>query len=355
MKTIQNAKKRLEKKYFYRILRKIKRCLKFIINKRTYSMNYEKPIRLGKLNPNTIFYLIGYYQDENFPRQGILSTWLDFMPKILYALEKGYVPIIDMKNNYKPMMLDENNRGKINAWEIYFKQPFPQYNLNDVLHSKKVIFAKNQGHPLSYDIQWSNLPLSDSDFKLCQSMIKYEILSDTIIEAGDMFIKKNIPTGKKVLGVSFRREFERLHHFNSEVTPSGTHIVRATLSNLIKDIHASMINLKYDYIFFTADDRESYNALKKEFGDKCVFVQRPVAHHFINNEPVPLDRVNLLSIEYNKRTNDTMLREIEYMTDVYILSKCDSLLAAGGSVDLFAYILNNKQYEHIIQPKESAS
>lgn len=313
-------------------------------------MDYEKPVRLGNYNSDKVFYIIGYYHDENFYRQGILSTWLDFMPQVLFAIQKGYIPIIDMEHNWKPMMLDENNKGKINAWDIYFTQPFKGYDLKIVLRSKKVIFAKRQRLPLSYDIQWSNLPLTDMDFMTCKQMIKYGMLSDAIINRGNSFINKNFPIGKKILGVSFRRCFERLHYFDSEITPLGTHIVRTTLSGLIENIKQFISDFNYDYIFFTADDRESYCTVKKEFGERCVYVQRPVSHHYINNKPVPLDRPDLQVYEFNKRENDCMLRGIEYMTDIYILSKCNSLLAAGGSADLFAYILNDRKYEHIIQP-----
>lgn len=340
----------LKETFFYRVLRKVKRKIKKTINKQKYSMDYERPVQLGKMNSDILFYVIGYYHDSNFLHQGVLSTWLDFMPQVMYALQKGYVPIIDMKNNWKPMMLDESNKGKVNAWELYFKQPSQKYDLENVLHSKNVIFAKNKRLYLSYDIQWANLPLSDVDFETCKRMIKYGNLSDNIINAGDAFININFPVGKKIIGVSFRRAFEKLHYFNSELTPPGTHNVRVTLSGLLEIIRDVLFKFNYEYIFFTADDRESYGVVKKEFGPKCIFVQRPVGHHFEDNKPVPLDRPDVLCCEFNKRDNDCMLREMEYMTDVYILSKCDSLLAAGGSADLFAYILNDKKYEHVIQP-----
>lgn len=340
---------KLRTKMLYIIFRQIKKYVIMMFNKQWYSMDYEQPVKLGKLNPNIIFYIIGYYHDENFYYQGILSTWIDFMPQILYALQKGYIPIIDMKNNWKPMMLDETNREMINAWDVYFNQPTQKYDLKDVLQSRNVVFAKNSRLPLSYDIQWANLPLSDSDFKICKQMMKYGNLSSTIVDAGDLFINKNIPVGKKILGVSFRRSFERHHYFDSAITPEGTHIVRMTLFGLIAEIKKFIQKFNYDLIFFTADDRESYAVVKQEFGEKCIFVCRPVGHYFENNKPVPLDRVDIVTCEFNKRENDVMLRGIEYMTDIYILSKCNSLLSAGGSADLFAYILNDKKYEHIIQ------
>ncbi len=343
-------KKILKKTIIYRVLRKIKRQIQKTLNKQKYSMDYEQPVKLGNLNPDAIFYLIGYYQDDNFKNQGVLSTWLDFMPQVLYGLQKGYIPIIDMKNNWKPMMLDENNKRNINSWEIYFKQPIQDYDLENVLQSKRVVFAKDRKLPLSYDIQWANLPLSNEDFNICKRMMKYGNLSDNIINSGDLYIRQNFLGGKKVLGVSFRRCFERLHYFNSKTTPPGTHIVRATLLELLETIKDFLLKFNYDYIFFTSDDRESYDVMQKEFGAKCLFIQRPVGHHFVNNKPLPLNRPDIFTCEFNKRENDCMLRGIEYMTDVYILSKCDSLLAAGGSADLFAYILNDKKYEHVIQP-----
>ena len=348
-KTLKAA---LKKTFLRQVVIRLKIFVKILINKQKYSMEYEAPVSLGRKNPDKIFYVIGYWHDENFLRQGIISTWRDFMPKVLYALQKGYIPIIDMMNNYKPMLLDENNKGKINAWNIYFQQPQSIYTLEEILHSKKVIFAKGQGFPLSYDVQWSNIPLSNRDFEFCQNMMKYSKLSDEVLRLGDNFILEKFPKGEKILGCSFRRAFERLHFFNAEITPQGTHIVRATLSSLIKEINIALSNFKYNYIFFSSDDRESYNVVKKEFGNKCIYVDRPTERHFIDNKPIPLDRLDLQNIELNKRENDCMLRGIEYMTDVYILSKCDSLLSAGASADLFAYILNNKKYEHVIQPKQ---
>lgn len=339
----------LNKSILFPPLRKLYRFYRFCSNKIQYSMDYEKPVQLGKLNPNVTFFLIGYYQDSYFQRQGIISTWLVFMPQVLYAIDKGYIPIIDLQNNYKPMMLDKDNIGKFNAWDIYFKQAYNKYSLSEILQSKNVIFAKQQGIELSKDIQWSNLPLSFNDFKLIRNMLKYSELSDEIIKRGDDFFVSSIPNGKKILGVSFRRGFERLHYFNSDLTPPGTHLVRGTLEDIIVHIKKALKALKYEYFFFTADDRESYDTIKKEFGDKCIYSQRPVYHMFENNKPVPLAEVEQTWIEFYKRKNDVMLRGIEYLTDIYIISKCDSLLSAGGSSDLFAYVLNNKRYESVIR------
>lgn len=41
----------------------------------------------------------------------------------------------------------------------------------------------------------------------------------------------------------------------------------------------------------------------------------------------------------------------EYLSDVYLLSQCDSILSCGGTADLFAYIIKDGNYENIIQPK----
>jgi len=347
------CKKVFGKTFIWKRLKQIKFLIKVRFNKIAYSMEMELPLRLGKNNPNKIFYLIGYYQTEWFVEQGVISTWLDFMPQVLYALSKGYVPIIDMLNNYKPMMLDEKNRGRINAWDLYFSQPQNDYTLEEALNSEKVIFGKDQTNiSLSDDIKWSNIPLADTDFNICQEMLKYGNLSKTIVQNGDSFIRKNFPSGKKILGISFRREFEQLHYFNSWITPPGTHIVRTTLSELVETIKKVLKEIKYDKFFFIADDREAYDVVKRLFGDKCLYSERPVRHSFMDNKPIPLDRKDLIYVEYDKRDDDCMLREMEYMTDVYILSKCDSLLSAGGSADLFAYLLNNKKYENVIQLRD---
>ena len=91
---------------------------------------------IKKGNPNKPTYYIIRRQD---PTVGLFSNYLIFAGKIKYALQNGFIPVIDMKN-YPNAYLQPNLLGKENAWEYYFEQPF-KINLDEAYNSENVILS----------------------------------------------------------------------------------------------------------------------------------------------------------------------------------------------------------------------
>lgn len=320
----------------------------FVFNKKQYSRKYEKPISLGKENPGKTFCVIGYENDKFSSEQGVLSTWQAFSKQIVYALQKGYIPVVDLLNNYRPMLLDSYNKGRLNAWDLYFKQPQHDFPIESILKSKRVIFG-NKGISLSKNFIWSNLPLSSLDCSVGQLLVLSSPLSDEISDSVEEFVSGHFLDGDKVLGVSFRRSFERHHYFNSSLTPSGTHLVRATLESLMQKIDKILKTKQFTRIFLSVDDREAHDIMVERYSDRCFYIKRPLVHHFHNGAPIPLDNKADVLVEFNKRKDDIVLKGKEYLTEVGILAKCHGFLSAGGTADLYAYLLNNNKYEYFEQ------
>lgn len=316
----------------------------------TLGNGYGKKVSFGKQNPHKIFYVIRTEADK----WGALTTWIMLMPHIAFALRKGFVPIFDLKNTTNlAMLLDSENVGKINAWDLFFKQPQYDYTLDEIMHSKKIILANNgiPGFEWKKDILNANLPLSDEDFNFWRHMYEYCPLADDVMNYANEVKNNLFPQNEKVLAVSYRRSFEWHHYVKTEFVPYGSHLVRGMLGDILKEIDSKLNEYNYEYFFFTSDDRESYVAVKEKFGDKCICTERPVAHFFENGNPLPKDDVASRIVEYGKRKNDVYLRAKEYLADVYLLSQCDSFLSCGSSADFMAYIINNKKYEHFVQIK----
>lgn len=61
---------------------------------------------------------------------GLISFHNSALYSIRYALDKGYIPVIDYQN-YKNIYLTEDKFGKENSWEYYFDQP-SGYNIEDI-------------------------------------------------------------------------------------------------------------------------------------------------------------------------------------------------------------------------------
>ena len=67
-------------------------------------------------------------------------------------------------------------------------------------------------------------------------------------------------------------------------------------------------------------------------------------HFFRNGQPVPLDEVDFALQEFK---NVSMRKKTEdYLTEVCIVSMCDSLPAQKGSVQTVASLHNGGKYEH---------
>ena len=95
----------------------------------------ERRVSYGKENPDKTFYVIR----RASCKVGLFSHVMTNMGLVKYALDRGYIPVIDMQNT-KNTYLEPDQVGKVNAWEFYFEQPCG-YSLRDIKKSKNVILS----------------------------------------------------------------------------------------------------------------------------------------------------------------------------------------------------------------------
>ena len=93
----------------------------------------EHKVRRGKENKDKTFYVIR----RRDLYCGLFSLVLTNLARINEAVNKGYIPVIDMQNDFN-IYLAEDKIGKENAWEYFFEQP-AGYSLQDISKSKNVI------------------------------------------------------------------------------------------------------------------------------------------------------------------------------------------------------------------------
>lgn len=348
----------------------LKKIVKAIV-KRTffYSVLYkyiarrnEKKLIFQELNLNrNDFFLIS----DSCQAVGILSGWSHYMTLVNFALKHNLIPIIDFTKKYMPVFMDKDYNGKDNYWDFYFTQPQAKYTVDNIPQKANVVYVDYNQLMKKYGCTFSRYSLyknSNNDYisqmnkkdtALVRKFYKKCHLSDSIIGLGDSFIVDNKIADKKVLGVSFRRGFERFHKLNSPITPEGTHPIKSTLEKLLIDVEHVMQEFGFECFFLTTDDRESLDKMKEKFENKCLHTNRRLQHMFENNEVLlrntDEETIEAIFSEFEGVKDPVKTRNIEYLTDVYILSKCNSLLARGGSADVFAYIINDDKYEHIYE------
>ena len=129
----------------------------------------EKVKHYGDQNQDLTFLIIR----KRPPAAGFFANTYHVLQGIMYALEKNYIPVVDMKNYWVDELSSVRKiNGTHNAWEYLFK-PVSEYSLKEVYKSKNVILsngesilAKNNSlHGRNFTGQISNIKLLNSHFK----------------------------------------------------------------------------------------------------------------------------------------------------------------------------------------------
>lgn len=300
------------------------------------SYNFPKALvfkHYGIQHKGKIFFVIRF-QNENM---GLCSILFCVLPFIKYAKKKGYLPVVDYTNYFLPMLQD--NKGK-NSWELYFEQPTAGINLEDVYSSQNVILAPENMFPPSTPDWRYGFPTNNRVLTFWNSLIKEYIrpISEIQAQIDDNYIKI-FPRKEKVLGVSIRTGHRWGMLLGKKVCQD--HYKQPSCEEIIKIIENKMKKWNILFLFLSVDDREYSNTFKEYFGKKCLVYERNMMHFFENSIPIENEKL------YSELEGVTcQKKEMDYMTEVYLLARCDSLYACVGGGAEFAYYLNGGEYEH---------
>jgi hypothetical protein len=268
----------------------------------------EKRTSYGTENPDKTFYITSVVDQ----RGGLFWMILFNLSRIAYALEKGWVPIVDWQNQPN-QYLEKNGLHKENAWEYYFEQPC-NYNLNSIKRSKNVI--KGIGS-LSIDnlILDCYIETNDEYFSYLKKIFKQYIrFNESTYNYIDNEYRTVLKDKNKVLGVLCRGTDYVLRK------PEG-HPIQPEPEKVIKKAKEVMNDKRLDYIYLASEDQEIFEFFRKEFGEKLLTNKQD---RFTKQELVKL--THLYQIKH-EREKDKYLLGLEYLSSMYILSKCHSFIS----------------------------
>ena len=86
---------------------------------------------------NKEFYVVARTADIT----GLGAIVVGVISHALYALDKGFLPIVDLKH-YKNQYFKDGRTYKDNTWEYFFEQP-AGYTLDDVSSDSEVVISLN--------------------------------------------------------------------------------------------------------------------------------------------------------------------------------------------------------------------
>lgn len=304
--TIENLSRNIVKPYIIYLLRR-----------KEYKKSY------GDENRDKTFYVIGFPRDKD----GLLFIILCNLSHISYALEKGYIPVVDLQN-YDNQYLEPESFGKDNSWEYYFDQPMG-FTLNTIKKSKNIILSNKMQMPnLDYRIDFYIFGNQERILYFRKNFHTYIKFNKTTTD----FISneyEHIMAGKeRVLGVLCRGTDYLLKK------PSG-HPRQPDPIEVIGMAKKIIDEKNCGYLYLATEDEDIYSLFKKNFGNRLLINSQK---RYTSSE---LNNVQYISQIQNRRKRDKYFSGLEYLSSLNILSKCTCFIGGRTAGTIGVYLMTN--------------
>jgi len=334
----------IKKTHLWKFAGKVRRKIKWLVQMHCVkydSIPEEHLKHFGNDFPDKIFYVIrkqGY-------GSGLFSHFHSVFEHTIYALSKGYIPVVNMENykvfcnEKKPVYIGEKKTS--NAWEYYFEQPC-EYSLKDIKNAKNVILSSmgfyNPDRVYSSD-PYAGILYFDS-FEGHEKISKYyefvsqylKFNSKTIVHV-EKEKEKLFGNKKNILGC-----FHRGAGYNASYIKN--HPIMPSLEQTLEKTQDIFQLEKFDCIFVCSEEHETVEAFCKMFPrEKIIFIERERLRNY--NEQQGLD-----ILVTSKTSSGLFKNALDYLTEMYLLSQCDGIIASKAGGALFAMGYNNNKYRY---------
>lgn len=269
-----------------------------------------------RLNPNAITQAgkIPYVIRRYHKAVGLLSLVNMAVAATAYAVKKGYVPVIDMKN-YPNMYLYPDEVGHVNTWEYYFEQP-GGISLEEALSSRKYILSRDSNlfDNAEYDMQIFPEDLKNLDRwrGVYKRFLRFKPEVTARLER-----MTELYGGRKILGLPVRgTDYAHLK-------PKG-HPIPPTAEQAIEKAREAMSERGFDSVYLATEDKKIAAKFQEAFGDKLILPEADYLDYDYEH-PKSLASIN------GKRENDKYLRGLEYLVSMLFLSKCAGFISSKTS------------------------
>lgn len=252
------------------------------------------------------YYIINY----PFETSGLFCICIYIIYYSLYALNHGYIPVVDLKHNNNQYFKD-NRVFKDNVWEYFFEQPCG-VNLDDI------------NDDLNITISGMHVPIEEDIFQALTDIKKYREKFKQIFDIFKInkqtqeFLESNynniVKGEKEVLGIICRgSDYVTLKLPGHNIQPDPKDVLEKAKEVLAK--------YRYKKIWLATEDANIYKMFKAEFGDMLL----ENSQYMFSNTG---DKY-IADIKVN-RPNHFYTLAMEYLSSVYIISKCKYII--GGTV-----------------------
>lgn len=311
-------------KYLKGIYRKCRDLWWFLFQRKSDKQWFEEHVKSQKSIALPVYYII-----TRESKVGLFSYVQTTLGQIVYALKNNMIPIVDMKN-FPNAYLEDSEVGVKNAWELFFRQICDK-NIDDVYQNEKYILSDDS------NIDLRNTPCLNGYYQKraywfwSEMYRQYVRLSETASDYCEEEYRV-ILAGKeeKTLGVIVR---------GTDYKYAKGHAMQPPLDEILNKVRRLLKKKKYQYIYLATDEKRTEEIFNATFPGKILTNRRTYFDEFDFSK-------QLLSDVVLNRENDRYLRGLEYLSSVYLLSKCGGLWAGVCGGTYAAFYMNHGEYKY---------
>ncbi len=266
--------------------------------------------------------------------KGLNQTVLE-IKKGLYDYEYFNICFL---NNMLSIILKNASEGKVsrvnvvnqkgeNIWDSFFVQPYFDLDIHD-WNREDCAYKMAEPFPAFDEI------FSDRRIKQWGSVYKKFVrFNERTQKYADDEVQNVLGDGKRTLGVLCRGTDY------TESKPKG-HPVQPELSEVMDLVEQKMDSLHCEVIYLATEDGKIDRLFRERFGEK-VRINKRMYYDEIFDE----NKLNLIKDVHFDREDDDYLKGVEYLSSIYILSKCNALIAGNCGGSQTAVFMNGGAYE----------
>lgn len=280
-----------------------------------YVLTYNKEeLILKSKHEGSRFMLIneGLYEYGYFN----FSFLANMLSSVVHVLSEGYFPVIK---------LNGRKDGWTN-WDTFFEQPF-ECNAN----FESLPFCKVKSGRIQSTFK---TPFNEDELKMwCKVYNDFVIFNPNTKAYIEKEYQDLIFPRKRILGVLCRGT-------DYVKTKPDHHPIQPSVEELMEASRDKMRELTLEYIYLATEEKRIVDQFEKEFPGHVIVNKRSYYDEiYYNNNLSEIYQVNF------DRKDDIYLKGLEYLSSIYLLSRCNALVAGNCGGSCAALYMNNMKYE----------
>lgn len=312
---------------------------KLALKNAVYHVLYrERRKCFGPQNPERTFYVIRSVKSDSRFYLGVdlnlLANYSYALSHMLYAKERGWIPVIDQLNYPVYNKEPEKINGSDNPWEYFWEQP-QGTTLEEVYKSKNVVLSKRSwyapGNP-EYSVEAHRDPVSIQKFHALMEEVPLQAAVKAYL---DQCRERVFSRKGTVIGISMRNAG---HAADSAFRAPG-HPIQPGREELIRLVEKRMSDWNADYVFLATEEQENIRVFQEHFAERFLYLPRRRYNGwkvYTKDDPNPLYREG--------RRYQTALN---YLVEMELLAQCDALIGSITSGLRYAIFRNGGRFKHL--------